>query len=231
MKVIKRILALLLLVCICIGGFITYKGYNLYKEALAQVSLTAKIESIRANPEYTTFGELPETYVNAVIAVEDHRYYSHKGMDIIATGRALWNDIKAMQFIEGGSTITQQLAKNLYFTQEKVLTRKVAEVFMAFEIEKNYSKEEIFEFYVNSIFFGDNYYCVRDASRGYFGKEPSQMTDYESTLLAGIPNAPSAYTPTVNPDLAAQRQARVLERMVKYEYITQEMADRVMQGL
>lgn len=229
MKLIKRLLALILLACLCIGGFITFKGYKMYEEALAQVSLADKVESIRANPEYTTFEELPEMYVDAVIAVEDHRYYTHKGMDIIATGRALWNDIKARQLIEGGSTITQQLAKNLFFTQEKEFTRKVAEVFMAFEIEKHYSKEEIFELYVNSIFFGDNYYCVRDASRGYFGKEPSQMTDYESTLLAGIPNAPSAYTPTVNPELAAQRQSRVLERMVKYDYITQDMANAIMQ--
>lgn len=228
MKFIKRILTLILIACLCIGGYITYKGYNMYEDALAQVNLADKVESIRANPEYTTFGELPEMYVNAVIAVEDHRYYSHKGMDVIATGRALWNDIKARQLIEGGSTITQQLAKNLYFTQEKVFTRKVAEVFMAFEIEKNYNKEEIFELYVNCIFFGDNYYCVRDASRGYFGKEPSQMTDYESTLLAGIPNAPSAYTPTVNPELASQRQARVLERMVKYEYLSRDAANVLM---
>ena len=122
--------------------------------------------------------------------------------------------------MEGGSTITQQLAKNLYFTQEKELVRKVAEVFMAFHMEANYSKEEIFELYVNSIYFGSGCYDVASASHSYFGVEPAQMTPDQCTLLAGIPNAPSVYDPTVNPDLASQRQRQVLRLMVKYEYLT-----------
>ena len=102
--------------------------------------------------------------------------------------------------MEGGSTITQQLAKNLYFSQEKEMTRKVAEMFMAFDLERHYSKEEILELYVNTIYFGNGYYSVAEASEGYFGKAPSEMTEYESTLLAGIPNAPSVYALTANPD-------------------------------
>ena len=89
-----------------------------------------KVKQVRAQESYTTFAELPETYVDAVIAAEDHRFYQHNGIDVIAIGRAVVNDIKAMSFVEGGSTITQQLAKNLYFTQEKRLTRKAAEMFM-----------------------------------------------------------------------------------------------------
>lgn len=104
--------------------------------------------------------------------------------------------------MEGGSTITQQLAKNLCFTQEKLLTRKVAEVFAAFALEREYSKEEILELYVNSIYFGNGYYSVREASIGYFQKEPSRMTPSECTMLAGIPNAPSAYALTASPELA-----------------------------
>lgn len=92
---------------------------------------------------------------------------------------------------------------------------------MAFKLESEYDKDEILEFYVNSIYFGDGYYCVKAASMGYFGKDPGEMTDYESTLLAGIPNAPSAYSLTVNPDLAVQRQQSVLQKMVKYGYLSQ----------
>lgn len=132
-----------------------------------------------------------------------------------------------MNFVEGGSTITQQLAKNIYFTQDKKIERKFAEVFMAFEIEKNYSKDEILEFYINTSYFGDNCYTVKEASRHYFNKEPMEMTDYESIMLAGIPNAPSVYAPTQNLELAKQRQKQVLSKMVEYEYITQEEADNI----
>ena len=132
-----------------------------------------------------------------------------------------------MSYVEGGSTITQQLAKNIYFTQEKKMTRKIAEMFMAFKIERNLSKEEILELYLNTSYFGNGYDTVKEASRGYFGKEPNEMTDGECVMLAGIPNAPSVYAPTVNPELAKQRQKQVLDKMVKYEYLTQEEADTI----
>ena len=135
---------------------------------------------------------------------------------------------KAGSLVEGGSGITQQLCKNLYFTQEKKFSRKIAEVFLSFQFEKLYTKDEILELYVNSIFFGNNYYCVKEASLGYFGKLPKDMNDYESTLLAGIPNAPSAYALTKNPELAHQRQKRVLEKMVKYKYLTEKEAKAIM---
>ena len=101
---------------------------------------------------------------------------------------------------------------------------------MAFRLEQTYSKDEILELYVNSIYFGDGYYCVRDASAGYFGKEPADMTDDEATLLAGIPNAPSVYSLTANPDLAAQRQQYVLQQMVKYGYLGEEETAAILQN-
>ena len=143
---------------------------------------------------------------------------------------ATWNNIKSWSLREGGSTITQQLAKNLYFTQERSFIRKAAEMFMAFRLEQTYTKDEILELYVNSIYFGDGYYCVRDASEGYFGKEPGEMTDYESTLLAGIPNAPSVYSLTANPDLAEQRQQYVLRQMEKYGYLDAQEANAILQN-
>ena len=203
---------------------ILVSGYKMYREAISALPLEQKVASIREKDGYTTFDELPEVYVDAVLSVEDHRFYSHVGIDPIAIARAAFNDIKAGSFVEGGSTITQQLAKNLYFTQEKRMERKAAEIFMAFALEKNYTKNELLELYVNTIYFGNGYYCIRDASQGYFGKNPEDMTDYESTLLAGVPNAPSRYAPTVNMTLARQRQAQVVHRMVKCGVFTRQRA-------
>ena len=167
-------------------------------------------------------------YINAVISVEDHRFYQHGGLDIIAIGRAVINDIKAMSFVEGGSTITQQLAKNVYFTQEKKLERKIAEVFMAFDFEKALEKSEILELYLNTSYFGDGYNTVKEASRGYFGKEPKDLTDGECIMLAGIPNAPSVYAPTQNMDLAKQRQKQVALKMVEYGYLTEKQMEDIL---
>ena len=143
---------------------------------------------------------MAQTYIDAVLAVEDKRFYRHPGIDPIAIGRALINDIRAGAYVEGGSTITQQLAKNQFFTQDKKLVRKVSEMFMAFKIESVLDKDKILELYVNSIFFGNGYYCVGDASLGYFGKSPSEMDFDECMLLAGIPNAPSNYNPVASPE-------------------------------
>ncbi|MFR5601725.1 MAG: biosynthetic peptidoglycan transglycosylase [Lachnospiraceae bacterium] len=225
--IIKRLVFLVMTVCICAGFVVIGKGYTVYRDAMETMSLEEKVASIQNKENFTEYEELPEVYVNAVVSVEDKRFYRHIGIDPIAICRALINDIKAGAYVEGGSTITQQLAKNMYFSQEKELTRKVAEVFVAFDLERNYSKEEIFELYVNTIYFGDGYYEVASASEGYFGKAPEEMTEYESTLLAGIPNAPSRYAPTKNPDLAAERQLRVLRRMEACGYFSAEEAETV----
>ncbi len=227
MKIVKRVLLIIMLMVISIGLYIVDSGHEMYKKALEQTSLTDRVEQIRAKENYTTLKEVPPIYLKAVISVEDHRFYEHGGIDIIAIGRAVINDIKAMKLVEGGSTITQQLAKNMYFTQEKKFTRKVAEVFMAFEIEKQYSKEEILELYLNTSYYGDGYHTIKEACRGYFQKEPNQMTDAESILLAGIPNAPSIYAPTKNPELARQRQLQVMNKMIKYGYLTEEAKQNI----
>lgn len=223
-RMLKCLAACALAAALCFCGGALIKGYYMYRAAIEEVCLEDKVSAIQAKENYTAFDQLPEIYVDAVLSVEDHRFYSHPGIDVIAIARAAFNDIRAGAFVEGGSTVTQQLAKNLYFTQEKELERKVAEMFLAFDLERSYSKNEILELYVNTIYFGNGYYCVRDASQGYFGKEPEDMTDCESTLLAGVPNAPSCYAPTVSPRLAAQRQAQVVARMVKCGYFTEERA-------
>ena len=168
MKVLLKVLIFLLLIGISIALLFIGDGYNMYNKAISSIPLEDKVSEIRSKENYTKFSELPQMYVNAVISVEDKRFYNHHGVDILAIGRAAINDIKAMSYVEGGSTITQQLAKNMYFTQDKKIKRKIAEVFMAWKIEKNYSKEEIFELYVNSIYFGEGYYTVKDACNRLF---------------------------------------------------------------
>ena len=207
MRFLKKLVLFTILVLFAaaavLGGRLLFNGYQIYRQVTEEVPLSEKVAEIRANPHYTALDDLPQIYKEAVVAVEDSRFYQHGGFDIISTARAFFINLREGELAEGGSTISQQLAKNMYFTQEKKFLRKAAELFVAFELERDYSKDEILELYLNTIYFGSGYYCVYDAAEGYFGKEPSQMTDYESTLLAGIPNAPSVYSLTNSPELGS----------------------------
>ena len=165
MKIIKRIIIIITLIALVTGAILIKNGYEMYKNAISEIPLIEKVENIRKKENYTKIEEVPQIYIDAVISVEDHRFYKHNGIDIIAITRAAINDIKAMSFVEGGSTIPQQLSKNIYFTQEKEITRKIAEVFMAFEIEKNYEKDEILELYLNTSYYGDGYYTIKEACK------------------------------------------------------------------
>lgn len=221
-RIVKWMFAFACTVIAGCGFALAGEGYGLYKNAVQEESLEEKVAEIRSQENFTSLEDMPETYVQAVVSVEDHRFYDHFGLDLIAIGRAVVNDIKAGRYVEGGSTITQQLAKNLYFSQEKTMNRKAAEIFLALELEQKYTKDEILELYVNSIYFGDGYYSVGEASEGYFGKPASEMNDYECTLLAGVPNAPSKYAPSKNLALAEKRQQKVISRMEACGYITEE---------
>lgn len=189
---------------------------------MKEQSLEDRIAELKSAESYTHISEVPDYYKNAIIAIEDHRFYRHFGVDVIATSRAMINNIVSFKMQGGGSSITQQVAKNLCFTQEKTLTRKVAELFVVFRLEKDYEKDEILELYINNMYFGNGYYNIYDAAEGYYNKLPSELNLYEATLLAGVPNAPSAYAPTVSLKLAEQRQSQVLDAMVKYNYMSQE---------
>ena len=227
MKILKKMFFTIGLIVMLMVGLAVKQCYDAYQKAITEVSIEEKVTQIKENTNYTTYEELPQDYINAVIAVEDKRFLKHAGVDFISISRAILIDLKEMAFKEGGSTITQQLAKNIYFTQEKTMTRKISEVFMAVEMEKQLSKEKIFELYVNTSYFGDGYYCVKDAAQGYFDKLPSEMNLYECTLLAGIPNAPSVYAPTKNPELARQRQGQVVRKMIRQGYLSEEEAGKI----
>ena len=228
MKIIKKLFIFVLILLLLAATFIFLIGYIYYSNTLHEKSLTERVEEVTSKEHFVSFDQLPENYINAVIAVEDHRYYKHGPVDFIGIARAFYTNIRDGEFDEGGSTITQQVAKNVIFNQDKTLIRKVGEVFGAYDLEKNYTKNEIFAFYVNSSYFGDGYYCIYDASMGYYHKEPKDLTLAEASMLAGVPNAPSVYSPTVNPDLAKKRQKHVLNKMVEYGYITQEEANKIL---
>lgn len=226
-KFICRLIALALLVCIIGAVFYGYKGYEMYREAVSKTPISSIAEDICSKEHFTEYESLPQIYIDAVIAAEDKRFFRHKGIDPLAIARAAFNDIIAGAFVEGGSTIPQQLAKNELFTQDKKIERKFADAIGALAIERQYSKKQIFEMYVNSIYFGSGYYGIYDAAMGYFGKTPEQLDDYEAVMLAGLPNAPSNYSPDSNTELAEKRMSVVLKRMVKCHKITQEEAEEI----
>ena len=222
MKWLKRIVLTAVMLLALGAAAVIWQGDQMYSDALAEKPLTEAVEEIQSQSQYTSLSQLPDMYLDAVVAVEDHRFWKHHGFDIIAIGRAVKNNVVAGSLQEGGSTITQQLAKNMYFSLDKTFTRKVAETFMAMKMEREYTKDEILGIYVNTIYFGDGYYGIRQASEGYYGKEPAQLSDDECIMLAGLPNAPSVYSPSVNPELAAERQQYVAEQMEKYGYTGDE---------
>jgi len=228
LRFVRNIFLVIFFLALCGAGAIALQGYELYTGALAEMPLYKRVEQVRSQEDFTPIENLPRTYKDAVVAAEDHRFYSHNGIDLLAIGRALWNDVCSLSFKEGGSTITQQLAKNMLFTQEKDLCRKAAEVFAAWDLESKYSKDEILELYVNSIYFGSGCYSVGAASQTYFEKDAAQMDANECTMLAGIPNAPGVYDLSVNPGLAAQRQKQVVSSMVEYDYLTQQEAEELL---
>ena len=136
-KLTKRLFLLTVVVIVIAGCALAGSGYKMYRDALNHQGLESKVAEIQSNPSYTTLSEMPELYLDAVVAVEDHRFEQHLGIDLIAIGRAAWNNLTSWSLREGGSTITQQLAKNMYFTQEKSFIRKIAEMFMAFRLESS----------------------------------------------------------------------------------------------
>ena len=229
-KRVRNLFLLVIIAAVVICGYEIKKGYDKYIFAIQECPIESAISELQAKEHYTAYDDVPEIYYKALVAVEDRRFYKHKGFDIIGTARAVYNDIREWKLLEGGSTISQQLAKNLYFPQDNTLERKIAEIFMAVDIEKHYDKQQVLEFYVNGIYYGSGYYCIYDAAEGYFQKKPIEMTDSECTLLAGIPNAPSVYSLDVRPDLAKQRQEKVVKCMVEVKYITEDEGKELLES-
>src|SRR4029079_2347228 len=170
------------------------------------------------------YDEIPPVLKNAILAVEDNRFYDHIGIDPIRIVGAGWKTLTTDK-VEGGSTLTQQLTKNLFLSKEQTFTRKFNEWILALQIERYYTKNQIMELYVNHMFLGANAYGMEAGSETYFGKQAKDLTLGEAATLAGIPKAPSEYSPTSNPAKAKERRDLVLELMAKNGFVSQAEAD------
>jgi penicillin-binding protein 1A len=157
--------------------------------------------------------KIPRLLTAALVATEDRKFYKHSGVDLKGIARAIFKDIKAGEFVEGASTITQQLSKTLFLTPRKTLVRKLKEAILAFQLERRYTKDEILELYLNQVYFGSGAYGVESAAKIFFGKSAKDLTLAECALVAGMPKSPSRYSPLVNPDLALTRRNTVLQQM------------------
>ncbi len=176
---------------------------------------------------FVPLSSVPRALRDAVIATEDKRFYSHFGIDPIGIARALYQNYRRGRIAEGGSTITQQLTKVLFLTPDKSIERKLKEAVLALELERRYSKDRILEMYLNQVYFGQGAYGVEAAARTYFGKSVSELSLVEAALLAGLPRAPSAYSPFDHADAARRRRAVVLERMVEVGVLKPAEAKKV----
>jgi penicillin-binding protein 1A len=174
--------------------------------------------------------EVDPTLRRAIISIEDHRYYEHRGLDFQAIGRAAVENVRSLSIQEGGSTLTQQLIKNTYIAQQErqvaSFERKFVEGSLAWQYEKEHSKDEILEQYLNTVYFGSNAYGAEAAAKTYFNKQASDLTLSESALLAGIINLPGVYDPFVDPESAKARRNVVLDRMLQYGHISRKEHDR-----
>ena len=177
------------------------------------------VNTLRSDPDWVSLAKIPAHMRKALLAIEDHDFYKHGALDITGIARAAFANLKAGEVQQGGSTLTQQMVKNVFLSSEQTFTRKAEEAVLATWIERKYSKDEVLEMYFNSTYFGAGAYGIRDASRKYFGKEPSLLTIPESAMLAAMPYAPSALNPYENPTGCAKRVRLVLKEMLRYGYI------------
>jgi penicillin-binding protein 1A len=175
---------------------------------------------------FVPYYQIPEQVKKALISVEDVRFYYHPGVDLIGVMRALWRDIRAGGIVEGGSTITQQLARMLFLQPERSVKRKLKEAALSILIEKQYTKDEILGLYLNQAYFGTRAYGIEAAAQTYFGKSVNELTIGEAALLACLPKAPSLFSPFKNPERARERRSVVLEKMLNHKFITEEEFDK-----
>jgi penicillin-binding protein 1A len=176
---------------------------------------------------FVPLAQIPHTLREAIIATEDHRFYSHWGLDPIGIARAVVQNYRRGRIVEGGSTITQQLTKVLFLTPDKSLERKLKEAVLALELERRYSKDRILEMYLNQVYFGHGAFGVEAAARTYFGKSVSELEIHEAALIGGLPRAPSSYSPFERPETAKLRRETVLRRMVDYGTLKEDDAKRL----
>lgn len=232
MKILRYIFRMLIILVISVIILLSFYGYTEYEKIYKQIDnnlIEEKVDEIRNREDYTKLTDIDKKYLDAVIAAEDNRFYSHGAIDQISITRAIIDNFSSKKIVSGGSTITQQFVKNTYLTQEQNLKRKYLEAILSIELEKRYSKDEILELYVNSIFFGQGMFGIKQACKGYFNITPKKMTLNQAAYLAGVPNAPSKYNTKQDYTVAKKRRDIVLEKMVRYNKINSKEAKEVME--
>jgi len=233
-KIIKRIFFTLLFIgfispFLVLAYYLNQSDYDISSLINYQPDLTTriydkngqKIANIfnKKHRYYASFDEIPPRAIEALIAIEDTTFFEHPGINIDAIFRAIIKDLKAGKMVEGASTITQQLVKNILLTREKKLSRKIKEIIYSLKIEQHLTKEQILEIYLNEIYFGHGYYGIKTAADGYFHKKLDELTLKEIAILVGLPKAPSSYAPTKNYEISMGRANRVVKRMFTLGWI------------
>ena len=183
-------------------------------------SLEAKVD----RKQFVSSKDIPEMMKKAIVATEDRRFYDHGALDLVSVTRALVTNYMAGQTLEGGSTIAQQTVKNIFLSHDRTLSRKIEEMALAVRLEKIYTKDEILELYLNTIYFGHGAYGIKDAARIYFEKDVKDLNVSQCAMLAGLPQAPSVYDPITHPEEGIRRMVVVLTLMAQQEYISSEDA-------
>ncbi len=221
-----------------VGYYLTQYNYDLDKLINYKPILTTRIydrngEKIanlfnKEHRYYATFDEIPPRLIEALLAIEDTTFFEHHGVNFDAIFRAIIKDVKAGKMVEGASTLTQQLVKNTMLTREKKLSRKIKELIFSMKLERELSKEEILERYLNEIYLGHGYYGIKTAADGYFHKDLKNLTLKEMAMLVGLPKAPSFYSPTKNYEISLGRANRVIERMHSLSWIDDKTYEKAM---
>lgn len=213
MKLIKKCLHFVMKICflLLLANVIYFglSGWIMYRECITEASVESKVLEIQQREDYVTLDEVSQDYIDALLVSEDAVFYEHHGFNPLSTLSALITNIKEGCFAEGGSTITQQLAKNLYFSFDKKIERKVAELFMAWEIEEALEKDEILEVYLNIIYYGENCYGIEQASQHYYAVSAMDLDAEQIDALVITVKSPNNYNPNVLTDSASL--ARVIE--------------------
>ena len=222
-KKFLKLLGTLLLALVVVCSVFTIKGYVYYTKLQREQPLYQLMLNVENQDDFISFDELPQDIYDATISIEDRRYLEHDGIDYISLIRAILSQFTPIR--SGGSTITQQTAKNLYGLYDSNIDRKFAEIFLATYLERNFTKEQIFAVYVNIINYGDNSTGIVEASKNYFGLYPTQLNLQQCAILAGIPQSPANYQLSDHYDQAKVRQKQVLEAMASCGYITEDDVD------
>lgn len=196
-RIVRMTLLLAIVVTLIITVPIIKTGYDMYKDATTHTRLQVRIERLKSEENYVTLDAISPEFLTQVIESEDRRFYTHNGINLISTTRALIKNVMARSTVEGGSSITQQLAKNMYFSFEKRYERKVAELFVAFDLEKIATKDEILEMYCNIAYFGEGCYGLREATLHYYNLEPLQISSEQAASLVKTLKSPNYYNPNM----------------------------------